>query len=162
MDFNIFYLLIAATLAFSIGCVLGVRIGSSPLQFGRLRVGTLALAVIGFVATLVFLAREAEHGSHGFFAEVVVSAIIALPFLILCVASMLAPTRRYEVSVLVLASVFAIAGTGIYYFAFEIEKDEYAGVLLWFVVPVEFFIALFQLGAVAMNRKRFQNENHAA
>src|SRR5436190_9662979 len=140
MDFNIYYLLITVTVAFVIGCALGLRIGRLPFCFGKVRLGTLALAVAGYLATLVFLAREAEHASHGGIFPLVEATIIALPFLILVVASALAPARRQQVSVFVLAAVFSVAGTCIYYYAFEIERDEDAGLLLLVVVPVEFLV----------------------
>ena len=158
MNFNIYYLLMAVTISFSAGCALGLCIRSRPFRFGMVRVATLAMAVGGYLAILLFLAREADYGDHGGAYSLVFSAIIALPFLILCMTSMLAPTRRCKVSVLLVTTLFSVAGTSLYYYVSEIQNDESASLVLLFVVPIEFVVALIQLGVVIINRKKLANE----
>jgi hypothetical protein len=154
MHFNIFHLLIAATAGFSIGCATALRVSLFPFPLRKLQFGTFGASLVGFLATLVFCAREAEHRSPGVVYELLLSAVIATPFLLLCAGSIISPSRKYETSAFALAAVFATVGPGIYYYFFEIKQDEYGELLIFMVVAIEFFAALFYFGAVCMHRKQ--------
>lgn len=162
MDFNIYYLLIAVMVAFSVGCGCGLRVASLSVRLSKLQFSTVALAIGGYLATLLFLAREAEHASHNGIFPIVESAIIAFPFLIMATASVLVSTSKYQVPVFVLTAVLTVANTGVYYYIFEVSKDEYADLLLLVVVPVEYVVALIQLFAVFLNRKKFRAGSDAS
>jgi hypothetical protein len=152
MDFNIIHLMLIATSACFVGCLVGVRVSQFRIAFNKIRTATLLLSMAGYLATLYFVSRDNWY--HATLAGIAVSSIAFLPFVSVTAAAILSTSRRMASLALACATLFATVGTGIYYYLYIIDKDEFAGLGVIFGVAIELVTALLLLFAVVMNRRK--------